>query len=100
MNVEQNYDALEGKGKVEPRPIRRDDVLKHRCGDHYLVFATKDFLILGHLGGGCHYGDGASVDDVHCLTREEASSLCGGNPDCFRLIGRAKDVLTVQDPGA
>ena len=99
LNVEQMYDAVEGKRKVEPRPLRMGDVLKHANGDPYFIFAAEDLLILSHLQGGGQYSDGATAHDPKCLTREEASAVCGGNPDCFRLVGRAKDVVVVNDPG-
>ena len=98
LNVKEMYDAVERKHQVEPRPIRRGDVLEHGSGVRYLVVAVKDLLILGNLHQGTRYGDGATVHDAKSLTREEAKFLCGGNPDCFRLLGPAKDVLTVQDP--
>jgi len=98
MNVTQMYDAVEGEGKAEPRPLRLDDVLKHNAGDYYLIFTHKGLLVLGNLREGTHY-DNVRVANSMQLTREEASSLCGGNPTCFRLIGRAKDVVVIKDPG-
>ena len=101
MNLTQTYDTVEKKGKPEPRPIRMGDVLTHQHGDDYVVFALQRLghLLLGNLRDGTHWGAGVRVHDIDCLTREEASFLCGGHPENFRLIGQTSKVLTVNDPG-
>ena len=100
MNLVQNYDAVEGKDGVEPRAIQIGDLLQHiEDRDHYLVGApTCHEINLINIATGVRWTERVPAKRMSGLTRGEASALCASKLHCFRLVGRANDVLTVQDP--
>ena len=69
-NLERDYDAVEGKGKTEPRPIGRGDVLRGGSGKHYLLTYANGRANLVRIENAEHFTEPISVENLSRLTRK------------------------------
>ncbi len=100
-NLEANYNALEPTSEIKARPIARGDMLVGlNSGHRYLIAeCNPSYLQLNDIATGKRLESPIQVGDVTALTRREAEAVCCSYLRDFRLVGRLKDVVTVNDPG-